>query len=179
MLRPVVRHIVPLTSVLVTIGTLAIATKAWSSDVRTTMSIAQALESLPCYGVFDHLTFTVHHGTVTLDGYAYDGSLATQAVATVERLPGVTRVVTTVQPLPTSAQDEWIRLAVFHRVYEEDFLSRYAPGSHYAIHIVVRGGHVLLAGVVESNEDKEEAVLRARAVVGTFAVDNALTVAQR
>jgi len=171
--------LVPLTTALVLIGIIATASDARPSDLRTTTSIARALEELPCYGVFDHLTFAVNHGNVTLAGYAYDASLATAMAAIVVRLPGVARVINNVQPLPTSAQDEWIRRAVFHRVYEEDFLSRYAAAGRYSIHVVVRNGHVVLAGIVESDDDKEEAVLRARSVIGPFAVDNELTVVQR
>jgi hyperosmotically inducible periplasmic protein len=177
--RRVVPLLVPLTTVLVLIGIIATASDARSSDLRTTTSIARALEQLPCYGVFDHLTFTVNHGNVTLDGYSYDASLATSMAAIVVRLPGVARVINNVQPLPTSTQDEWIRHAVFDRVYQDDFLSRYAPGGRYSIHIVVRSGHVLLRGVVESDDDKKEAVLRARAVIGTFAVDDELLIGQR
>src|SRR6185295_3611469 len=100
--------------------------------------------------------------------------LAAAAVAAIERLGGINRVVNKVQPLPTSAQDEWIRLAVFHRLYEEDFLTRYAHGGRYLIHIVVRNGHVTLVGVVDDELDKQEAAIRARAAVGSFAVDNQL-----
>jgi hyperosmotically inducible protein len=177
--RRVVPLLVPLTTVLVLIGIIATASDARSSDLRTTTSIAQALEELPGYGVFDHLTFTVNHGNVTIAGYAYDDGLATAVAAIVVRLPGVARVINNVQPLPTSAQDEWIRHAVFHRVYEDDFLSRYASGGRYSIHIVVRNGHVRLRGIVESDDDKKEAALRARAVIGTFAVDDELLIGQR
>jgi len=165
-------------TVLVLAGISATASDARSSDARTTTAIARALEQLHCYGVFDHLTVTVNHGNVTLDGAAYDAGLATEAVAAIVQLPGVARVINNVQPLPTSAQDEWIRRAVFGRVYEDDFLSRYASGGRYSIHIVVRNGHVVLAGTADSDDDKQEAVLRARAVVGTFAVDSELTVVQ-
>jgi len=176
MIRRLAPFMVPVTTVFVLIGISATASDMRASDARASTSIARALAQLPCYGVFDHLTFTVNYGTVTLDGDAFDASLATNAMAAVVGVPGVARVVNKVQPLPRSTQDEWIRLAVFHRVYEEDFLSRYAPGGHYSIHIVVRNGHVVLAGIVDSDDDKEEAVLRARAVIGTFAVDNELTV---
>jgi len=63
---------------------------------------------------------------------------------------------------------------VFKHVYTDDFRARYAIGGSYLIHIAVRNGHVTLAGVVHSDEDNEEALLRARAVIGPFAVDNNL-----
>jgi hyperosmotically inducible periplasmic protein len=169
-------RIIPLALAAMVLSTSAVAT---ASDSRSpghhiAASVARAIEQLPEYGVFDLLTFTIDDGTVTLDGHASRPELAAAAVAAIERLGGINRVVNKVQPLPTSAQDEWIRLAVFHRLYEEDFLTRYANGGRYLIHIVVRNGHVTLVGVVDDELDKHEAAIRARAAVGSFAVDNQL-----
>jgi osmotically-inducible protein OsmY len=169
-------RIIPFALAAMVPSTSAVAT---ASDSRSpghhmAASVARAIEQLPEYGVFDLLTFTINRGTVTLDGASSGPELTAAAVAAVERIAGITRVVNTVQPLTTSAQDEWIRLAVFHRLYEEDFLTRYAHGGCYRIHIVVHDGHVTLAGTVDDELDKEEAALRARAAVGPFAVDNHL-----
>lgn len=169
-------RIIPFALAAMVPSTSAVAT---ASDSRSPghhidASVARAIEQLPEYGVFDLLTFTIDHGTVTLNGFVSRPELATSAVAAVELIGGVKGVVNKVQLLPTSTQDEWIRLAVFHRLYEEDFLTRYAHGGCYLIHIVVRNGHVTLAGVVEDELDKEDASIRARAAVGSFAVDNQL-----
>ena len=165
------------------------------SDAHTRLSVARVLERLPNYGAFDLLMFAVDRGTVTLDGYAHQIELVAEAVAAIERVDGVIRVDTKVQPLPTSAQDDWIRQALFQRIYTDDFVARYAATPHghhaiaefpnypgltaagrYQIHIVVRNGHVSLFGIVNSDADRQEAKLRAQAVIGTFAVDNQLIV---
>jgi osmotically-inducible protein OsmY len=153
---------------------VAMASDSRSPGHHLAASVARAIERLPDYGVFDLLTFTIEDGIVTLDGFATRPEIAPAAVAAIERIGGINRVVNKVQLLPTSAQDEWIRLAVFHRLYEEDFVTRYANGGCYLIHIVVRNGHVKLVGVVDDELDKEEAAIRARAAVGSFAVDNQL-----
>jgi osmotically-inducible protein OsmY len=169
--------------------------EAGPSDAHTRLSVARVLERLPNNGAFDLLMFAVDRGTVTLDGYAHQTELVAEAVAAIERMDGVTRVDTKVQPLPTSAQDDWIRQALFQRIYTDDFVARYAATSHghhaiagfpdfpgmtaagrYQIHIVVRNGHVALFGIVNSDADRQEATLRAQAVIGTFAVDNHLIV---
>ena len=147
---------------------------AHPADHHIAASVARALEQLPSYGVFDLLRFSIDHGTVTLEGYAYQAGLVSEAVVALERVAGVSHVANKVQPLPISAQDDWIRHAVFKHVYTDDFRARYAIGGSYLIHIAVRNGHVTLAGVVHSDEDNEEVLLRARAVIGPFAVDNNL-----
>jgi osmotically-inducible protein OsmY len=171
------------------------SSEAEPSDAHTRLSVARILERLPNNGAFDLLMFAVDRGTVTLDGYARQTELVVEAVAAIERLNGVIRVDTKVQPLPTSAQDDWIRQALFQRIYTDDFVARYAAISHgrhaiagfpdfpgmtaagrYQIHIVVRNGHASLFGIVNSDGDRQEATLRAQAVIGTFAVDNHLIV---
>ena len=170
------------------------SSEAEPSDAHTRFSVARVLERLPNNGAFDLLMFAVDRGTVTLDGYART-ELVVEAVAAIERVDGVIRVDTKVQPLPTSAQDDWIRQALFQRIYTDDFVARYAATSHghhaiagfpdfpgmtaagrYQIHIVVRNGHVSLYGIVNSDADRQEATLRAHAVIGTFSVDNQLIV---
>jgi hyperosmotically inducible periplasmic protein len=171
--RPIARCTALALAVLV-LGTAAGASDASLPDRRIAASIARALDRPPYCGAFNLLAFRVNHGTVTLEGDVYHTSLAMEAVTAVERMDGVTRVINKVQPLPTSAQDEWIRRAVFNRVYTDDFASRYAADGCYRIHVIVRNGHVRLTGVVDSDGDSMEAALRARAVIGTFAIDNEL-----
>jgi osmotically-inducible protein OsmY len=47
----------------------------------------------------------------------------------------------------------------------------------YPIHIIVQGGRTLLVGVVDSAFDRTIAGQRARAVPGTFGVENELVIA--
>jgi hyperosmotically inducible protein len=50
------------------------------------------------------------------------------------------------------------------------------PLGNYPIHILVKGGHIILEGVVDSQMDKTLAGMRARGVSGSFSVDNELQV---
>jgi hyperosmotically inducible protein len=47
-------------------------------------------------------------------------------------------------------------------------------GSVPPIHIIVKGGHVTLEGVVDNQADKNEAGIRANSVPGVFSVQNNL-----
>ena len=111
-------------ALLTTAGTAAETT----TPQETTRSLRRALERLPYYGVFDHLTFSVDRGVVTLDGYAYNGSLRSAAEMAAKRTSGVDEVANRLEVLPASQEDDRIRWATFYRVYTDGFLSRYASG---------------------------------------------------
>ncbi len=168
---------------------------------QTTQSVQRALERLPYYGVFDFMAFNVERSTVTLTGYAYQGSLKEAAESATRRVTGVDEIANRVELLPASQNDDRIRWATFYRIYTDSFLSRYAnggpdqirrelydsqrfPGMHqplgmYAIHIVVRNGHTTLFGVVDNQGDRQIAEMRAREVSGVFSVANELEIAKK
>jgi hyperosmotically inducible periplasmic protein len=50
------------------------------------------------------------------------------------------------------------------------------PVGNYPIHIIVKGGHLTLEGVVDNQMDKNLAGIRAHGVSGAFSVDNELQV---
>jgi hypothetical protein len=50
------------------------------------------------------------------------------------------------------------------------------PAGDYPIHIIVKNGHIMLFGVVDSAADKQLAEVRAHEVPGSFGVENNLVV---
>lgn len=161
------------------------------------LRVRRALERLPYYGVFDFIAFQVEKGTVTLFGFAYQGSVRSAAEQAVRRVAGIDEVANKIEILPASQNDERIRWATFFTIYTDDFLSRYAPGGpmaaryeaqqfarfpgmqpfgNYPIHIIVKGGRTTLVGVVDNDGDKTLAGVRAREVPQVFAVENELMV---
>jgi osmotically-inducible protein OsmY len=169
-----------------------------SEDGRANDDIRRALVRLPYYGVFDYLTFRYDRGTVTLSGYAYNGTLKGDAVKAVRRVSRVDQVIDQIELLPASQNDDRIRWSTYYRIYGDAFLSRYAPGGglagarfhgprypgaqpfgYYPIHVVVKRGRTMLLGVVDSESDRTAAGFRAREVPLTFGVENELLVARR
>jgi hypothetical protein len=167
---------------------------------QRTLNVQRALDRLTGYGVFDFLAFSVDRGTVTLAGYAYNGSLKSDAEDAVKRVAGIDEVANRIELLPASFNDDRIRRATFYSIYTDSFLSRYVSGGaggafyeaiefgrhpgrqpfgSYPIHIVVAGGRTTLLGVVDSESDKRLAEFRAREVGGVFAVNNEIVVARR
>jgi osmotically-inducible protein OsmY len=174
---------------------------AASDDQHTIDAIRKSLLRLPYYGVFDFLAFRYEKGAVTLSGFAYALGLEQDALNAVRRVPGVDEVANEIVQLPVSPNDDRIRWSTFYRIYNDAFLSRYAPGGGvpfrhnrrfflprypgmqpfgtYPIHIVVRNGRTLLMGTVDFESDKTVAGFRAREVPGTFEVENELVVPDR
>ena len=178
----------------------------FSSGISSAQSVAQnqqqfnierELVRLPTYGVFDFIAFGYDRGKVTLEGYAYQGGLKSHADRAVKRVSGVDQVDNNIELLPASMNDDRIRWETFYRIYNDSFLSRYAPGGpmaaryelyqsrrfpgmqpfgSYPIHIIVKGGRTTLKGVVGSAMDKQMAEFRAREVSGAFSVENELIV---
>jgi len=185
---------------------LSIARPASGADPKSAIEeIRKELMQLPYYGVFDFLAFKYEKGTVTLMGYAYHPTLKQDATRAVKRVSGVDDVVDKIEEVPVSQNDDEIRWATYYKIYRDPFLSRYAPGGgalwghrhpfggglhpmspalfpgmepvgDYPIHIIVKGGKIMLLGVVDNESDKTVAGLRAREVPGAFGVDNQLVV---
>ena len=166
--------------------------------------IRKELLQLPYYSVFDFLAFSYDRGAVVVGGYAYALGLKKDAERAIKRASGVDTVVNQIEELPANQIDDQIRWATYYKIYRDPFLSRYAPGGgllwghrhafggpfspyggafpgmepagDYPIHIIVHNGRVMLLGVVDNENDKTVAGLRAREVPGTFGVENQLVV---
>ena len=167
--------------------------------------IRKELLQLPYYGVFDFLAFSYDKGTVTLMGYAYHSTLKQDAARGAKRAAGVDQVIDKIEELPVSQFDDDIRWRAYYAIYRDPFLSRYAPGGgllwghrhpfgpgfhamgprrfpgmeplgDYPLHIIVKNGRITLLGVVDAENDKTIAGIRAREVPGSFGVENELVV---
>jgi hypothetical protein len=140
-----------------------------------------------------------HRGTVYLAGYSFEGKAEGGCRDGREARDRRRRSGEQDRTPSRFAERRRIRRETFHRIYTDDFLSRYAPrGVHgvlqelrderhfpgmqpvgrYPIHVIVKGGRTMLLGVVDSAIDRQLAEVRAREVTGVFEVESSLTVAQ-
>jgi hyperosmotically inducible periplasmic protein len=140
--------------------------------------VRHQLLMLPYYDVFDNLEFQVSGGTVTLLGQVTSAVLKSDAAAAVKRIPGVTAVTNDIEVLPLTPMDNRIRLAELRAIYRNSVLNRYAAGPLPSIRIIVKNGHVTLAGVVASQMDRNVAGVQANGVPFVFAVTNNLIVSK-
>ena len=160
--------------------TVALAQRGQGADGATNPQLSKRvrreLVTLPYYGVFDNLAYSINGGTVTLHGEVVRPSTRSDAEGRVKRLPGVTRVVNNIKVLPLSRFDDDIRLATYRSIARMGGLYRYLQGVNPSLHIVVDRGHVTLEGVVSGSGDRTLAYMAANRVPGVFSVKNNLRV---
>lgn len=176
-------------------GPLA-ADQAVSADQALSRKVEEAILQLPRYGPFDMISFQVTGGTVSLLGAVATAPLKEDGEKAVAGIPGVARVVNSIEVLPLSKVDDRLRHEVFRRIYRDPFLSKYGtplspgvgvdaewgPGAasalgresvgRYAIHVIVKGGRVALYGLVDNDVDRAKAIQAARSVPGVLSVDD-------
>ncbi len=128
------------------------------------------------YGVFEYIDYSIQGTEVTLKGQVINPTTRTEAVTSVNRIEGVTRVVDAITVLPASQYDAQIRRAEFLAIFSDGALGQYAMGVVPDIHIIVNHGNVTLEGKVDSEGDRNIATLRANSVSGVFSVTNNLRV---
>ena len=137
----------------------------------------ELLSELPYYTVFDWIEFEVlPDNSVVLRGeVTTPPDTKLRAERLVENVAGVSKVINNIRVLPVSPNDERLRRALYNAIYGFNSpLFKYGVGSRQAIHIIVDGGRATLKGIVDTQADKEQAYLRARAIPGLFSVTNEL-----
>jgi hyperosmotically inducible periplasmic protein len=176
--------------------------------IRLANDVRKKLLMLTNYGPFDYLSFGIGPADkgykVILKGYASRPLLKSDAEKEVKRIEAVDVIDNQIEVLPTSNNDENIRLKTYTKIYYNTSLSRYNPnygapvyGSSrsfrntaqmgistnppmgiHPISIIVKNGHVILEGVVDNEMDKTMAGMQANQVNGVFSVTNNLVVLQ-
>ena len=124
-------------------------------------AVRHEIAMYPYYSIWDDISFRVDNGQVELMGAVNQPYKRSDIEHLVQRVPGVTGVSDEINVLPLSPNDDRLRLAVARAIFRDPVLARYAQGAVPSIHILVDNGHVTLAGVVDTDMDKNIAGLRA------------------
>jgi alkylated DNA nucleotide flippase Atl1 len=154
----------------------AVALAQGGLDPQLAKRVRHELVTLPYYGVFDNLAYSINGGNVTLYGEVVRPSTRSDAERRVKKIRGVTQVVNNIRVLPLSNFDDRIRVATYRSIANMGGLHRYLRGNNPSIHIVVDRGHVTLEGVVSGSGDRTLAYHAANRVSGVFSVKNNLRV---
>jgi hyperosmotically inducible protein len=147
-----------------------------ATNPQLARKVRHELVTLPYYGVFDNLAYSINGGTVTLYGQVVRPTTRSDAAGRVKRIAGVTRVVNNIKVLPLSRFDDSIRARTYRSIAQMGGLYRYLQGGNPSLHIVVDNGHVTLEGVVSGSGDRNLAYIAANRVPGVFSVTNNLRV---
>ena len=146
------------------------------AQARITKEVRHRILMLPDFGVFDNIAFKLNGYDVVLLGQVSKPLLKDEAARVVGKIEGVEHVENRIEVLPNSINDDRLRRDVFRAIYRYGPLEHYGVGSNRPIHIIVKGGHVTLEGVVDRQADKNLAGIRANGVFGVFSVENNLVV---
>ena len=141
-----------------------------------TREVGHQLVQVPWLSIFDNLQYSVNGSEVTLSGQVWQPVTKQDAETAVKGIEGVTKVINNIEVLPTSPMDDQIRRAEYRAIYVAPELQRYAMGVLPSIHIIVKNGHVTLAGTVDNQMDKNVVNIRAKSVPNVFSVDDQLRV---
>lgn len=147
---------------------------ASSDDAQTAEQVRKRIIKTPFYNVFDNVEFTLNDGELILSGVVARPSTSNQIAKSTARVPGVTRVINSIEVLPPSFYDNRIRRALVRQLYGNPMFSRLAIQSRPPIHLIVKNGHVTLEGVVLNEGAKRFAFIKANGINGVFSVTNNL-----
>lgn len=164
------------TVICLTVAVAAFAQPTPKSEARIAREVRHELLMLPYFTVFDNITFQVNGYNVILNGQVVQPVLKDDAGRAVKSIEGVENVDNRIEVLPVSTIDQGIRLQMFRAIYGFPALQKYDLGINKPIRIIVKGGHVTLEGVVDSEADKNLATMRAKSVPGVFSVTDNLRV---
>ncbi len=143
---------------------------------RLVREVRHELLLLPYYSVFDNLAYKVDGDRVALIGQVTRPVLKSDAEAAVKKIEGVAGIDNQIEVLPPSPIDDQLRSALFRAIYSSPPLQKYVNQAVPPIHIIVKGGHVTLEGVVANEADKNVAGIQANSVPNVFSVTNNLRV---
>ncbi len=146
------------------------------TEARIAREVRHEILMLPYYDVFDIIGYKVNGANVTLTGFVTRPVLKSDAENVVKRIEGVQSVDNQIEVLPPSPMDDRLRLRLFRAIYGYAPLQKYDLGTIKPIRIIVKSGHVSLEGVVDNENDKNVAGIRANGVPGIFEVKNNLQV---
>ena len=142
-------------------------------DVRLAEDIGRSITTYTRLTIFDDINATVENGMVALSGKVTMPYKKTDMEKRIAKIDGVRGVRNDISVLPVSQFDDELRYRVSRAIYGNPSFWNYAAMANPPIHIIVEGGHVTLAGVVNSNVERMLARSLATGL-GELSVTNAL-----
>jgi osmotically-inducible protein OsmY len=139
-------------ALLVTISTVAFAQD--QRDVRLAEDVGRSITGYTRLTIFDDINATVENGMVVLTGKVTMPYKKDDLEKRIGKIDGVRGLRNDIGVLPVSQFDDELRHRVSRAIYTNPSFWNYAAMANPPIHIIVEGGHVTLAGVVNSNVER-------------------------
>lgn len=144
-------------------------------DVRIAEEVGRALTGYSRLTIFDDINATVENGAVVVTGKVTMPYKKDDLGKRIAAIDGVLSVRNDIGVLPVSRYDDDLRYRVARAIYGNSSFWNYAAMANPPIHIIVEGGRVTLAGVVNSNVERMLARSLATGL-GELSVTNSLKI---
>jgi hyperosmotically inducible periplasmic protein len=142
-------------------------------DVKIADEVGRVLNRYTRLTIFDDINASVENGAVVVTGKVTMPYKKDDLGKQIAAIDGVHSVQNDIGVLRVSQYDDELRYRVARAIYGNSSFWNYAAMANPPIHIIVDGGHVTLAGVVNSNV--ERALARSLAIgQGELSVTNEL-----
>ncbi|HVF47943.1 MAG TPA: BON domain-containing protein [Pyrinomonadaceae bacterium] len=148
------------------------------TDSSIEQKVGKKLRNLMRSNVFDHITFRVNDGIVTLGGKVATFGTKNEAAGRVKGVDGVVQVINNIEQLPPSGFDDRIRLQAL-RTFVDRGPAQYFSDRNPDVRIIVENGRMTLEGFVSSRSDRNTLNVLAHGINGVFQVTNNLIVGAR
>ena len=165
--------LVAVIAMLAVLASSAFAQEQDRRDVRLAEDVGRSITSYARLTIFDDINATVENGMVALTGKVTMPFKKDDIEKRISKIDGVRGMRSDISVLPVSQFDDELRYRVSRAIYGNPSFWNYAAMANPPIHIIVEGGHVTLAGVVNSNVERMLARSLATGL-GEFSVTNAL-----
>jgi hyperosmotically inducible protein len=144
-------------------------------DVKIADEVGKVLNRYTRLTIFDDINASVENGAVAVSGKVTMPYKKDDLGKRIAAIDGVHSVRNDIGVLPVSQYDDQLRYRVARAIYGNASFWNYAVMANPPIHIIVEGGRVTLAGVVNSNVER----MLARSLAtgnGEMSVTNALKI---
>lgn len=151
-------------------------TKA-ESDAKLAEGVIKAVRSYSLYTVYDDFQGRVRNGAVYITGAVTEPKKLTDLVERIAKVKGVQAIDNKVTVLPSSQEDDRLRVQVAQAIYSQPEFERYSMADP-PIHVIVNRSRVTLIGAVRAELEKRKALEAARFVGGILGVEDKIQVAR-
>ncbi|HUY14804.1 MAG TPA: BON domain-containing protein [Terriglobia bacterium] len=146
------------------------------TDQQIAVSARRQVILYPFFTVFDWMTFRSQNHHLKISGYVTEPYKKIDIGRLMERVKGVNALENNLTVLPTSVDDDQVRMAIARAIYTDPYFAGYGNQPLPPIHIIVNNLNVTLYGVVNSPVDRQKAEQDARFAATYFSLTDKLVV---
>jgi osmotically-inducible protein OsmY len=141
------------------------------NDVTLLRQVGDAIRHYDLYTVYDNIEGRLRNGTVRLEGAVTEPKKSSDILERVAKVRGVQAIDNGIVVLPTSQNDDRLRVTIATAIYRDEAFQNYSMVDP-PVHVIVNNGHVTLVGFVRSQIERIKAQSIASMMSGVLAVEN-------